>query len=250
MLFRSWTTGANGIATVTGNTRTPSPDYIHGLVKRWEETDPSTPGWSVQDLDLAVTRFGQPFTDRTHSGWAALLEALNTQHYVALQGDSDRFGNSTCSGAFNGNHMIGINPLRRVVDRIAFRWINDPICPTGRWERESVIHAYGAKLDPNLRFGYFNTRVPSVGDGEWVWRFDPPGRDDFATFHVVNGVIAGSPNRITTAATALYHASAPRTYPWPGHESQSLVLLGKRVDGRAGPLVGSYVQARYARRTS
>ena len=151
------TTGANGANAATGGLVARTGGEIRSLVARRDEQFPNTPGWSLDDLDLAMGRLGVPFEVQSGSGWAAVISALDGGLYVALQGDSDRFGNGTCSGAFDGDHCIGVHPTR---GPNGTRWINDPICPSGRWERESLLEAYARKLHPAVRFGVFLALVP------------------------------------------------------------------------------------------
>ncbi len=161
------TTGANGANTTSGGKLNLTGASVRKLVARWEETNPATPGWSLPDLELAMSRVvsrtgvvAAEFINRGGQGWTALMTALGLLQYVALQGDSDQFGNNTCSGAFNGDHCIGIHPATRVVFGRRQHWIDDPICPTGRWEFDSVIHNYAAKLNPNIQFGVWTHPVP------------------------------------------------------------------------------------------
>lgn len=160
------TSGANGLAAISKGRINRSGGGVRTFVKRWEETDPNTAGWSLEDLKLAVIRIDRlydlkvQFIVKSGTGWSWLKNYLDTGHYVALQGDSDRFSNNTCSGAFNGNHCIGIHPARTKVGTQYLRWIDDPICKTGRWEYESVIKSYGQKLNYNLRYGVFTPTVP------------------------------------------------------------------------------------------
>lgn len=146
----TWTSACNGVWAVSD--RTPSPDAIHKLVPRSQETDPRTPGWSLPDVDRAMARLGIYFSDRTGEGWKKLNRYHDEGRYVILQGDSDRFGNETCSGKFDGDHAIGIHPVE---DARGWWWINDPICRKGRFENPMVIRQYGEKLAPRLRFGIF-----------------------------------------------------------------------------------------------
>jgi hypothetical protein len=149
------TAGANGANAATGGDTALLGWQVRNLVKRNEETDPTKPGWSIPDLDLAMARAGVPFENRSQRGWSALLADVTAGHYLVLQGDSDRFSNMTCSGAFDGFHAIGIHPARRVWNARPQHWIDDPICRTGRWEFDSTLKAYGAKLDPDMRYGMF-----------------------------------------------------------------------------------------------
>ena len=175
----TWTAGANGIEDTSGGVNHPDPDRLHARLAKGEETSPGTPGWSLPDLEKATHRFavakGKPgltCVNRTTSGFlgaygmAGIRKALNNGRYVVLQGDSDRFGNNTCSGAFDGDHAIGVSPKTRVVDGKRQRWINDGICKAGRWEYESILFAYAKKLADRsgtpLRWGAFKGKVPQV----------------------------------------------------------------------------------------
>jgi hypothetical protein len=148
----TWTSGCNGVWAVTN--LTPSPDAIHKLVKRSEETSPATPGWSMQDLDRAMARLGVPFTVMSGTGWKMLTRYHDAGRYIVLQGDSDRFRDNTCSGAFNGDHAVGVHPAE---DHRGWWWIDDPICKTGRWEDPFVLRQYGEKLAPRLWYGIFKS---------------------------------------------------------------------------------------------
>jgi len=158
----TWTSGATGADAATGGIKDRTPDYIKSLVKRSEESNPTTPGWSLGDLRLAMSRLGVPFEVRSGLGWTGVLRARAAGLYVVLQGDSDQFGNNTCSGAFDGDHCIGIRP-----GGTANSWLtDDPICPSARYENPVTLRRYAQKLDPNVRFGVFLTRVPEHS-GAW-----------------------------------------------------------------------------------
>lgn len=156
------TTVANGANASTGGHISKTAQQVHDLIPRSQETDPSTPGWSIPDQDRAAAKLGVPFENRSGQGWGKALTALAQGLYVALQGDSDQFGNETCSGAFNGDHDIGIHPATRVVDGLRQHWIDDPICPTGRWEFDYIIRKYAVKLSASVRFAVFTRPVPKV----------------------------------------------------------------------------------------
>jgi len=173
----TWTTLVNNIINVSKGKKHPSPDYIHSLVRTSETTDPRTPGWSVPDAVLASERYARRagndalrLVNRTDigfagvHGWNGIQLALKNMRYVMLQGDSDRFGNNTCSGAFNGNHMIGINPRTRMHNSRRQHLINDPICRTWRWEYDSIIYSYARKLVGTgpLQWAASKGRVPLV----------------------------------------------------------------------------------------
>ena len=166
----TWTAGANGIDDSTGGHQKPTPDALHNKLPRSHETNPATPGWSLPDLHTASVLWGVAFIDRTNvgyagvTGWNGLKRALAAGRYVVAQGDSDQFSNSTCSGAFNGDHAIGISPKTRVVAAGRQHWIDDGICKTGRWEYDAVIYRYCKKLAGSgpLRWGAFVAAVPKV----------------------------------------------------------------------------------------
>lgn len=136
---------ANGIAASTGGARRPAGVTIHRLIPHSQETDPHVPGWSLTDADRAMAKIGVGF-DKGDESWTAFDAALDGGHYCILQGDSDHFGNNTCSGKFNGDHCIGINPKHRIYNGRSQHWIDDGICPTGRWEYDTIIYAYAKKL--------------------------------------------------------------------------------------------------------
>lgn len=175
----TWTAGANGIDDTSGGRKKPTPDDLHSRLKRWEETSPGTPGWSMPDLEKATTRYAKSAgipalvcADRTNSGflgatgWAGIKKAWAYGRYVVIQGDSDRFANNTCSGAFDGDHAIGVSPKTRVVSGKRQHWIDDGICPTGRWEYDAIIYSYAKKLSARtgtpFRWGAFKGPVPKV----------------------------------------------------------------------------------------
>ncbi len=155
----TWTSGSNGIDAQSGGKVTRTPDQVHALVPRGDETSPATPGWSLDDLHLAMLRMKPqiPFRVRSGSGWTALVEAHDKGHYLVVQGDSDVFSNSTCSGAFNGDHAIGVHPNENQYGH----WrIDDPICGTARYELPSIIERYAEKFAPSTRWGEFVNPVP------------------------------------------------------------------------------------------
>ena len=65
------TSGANGAREATDGKYDHSGAFVRALVKPTEETSPTSPGWSLGDLDLAMRRAGIPFDIRTGTGWAA-----------------------------------------------------------------------------------------------------------------------------------------------------------------------------------
>lgn len=157
----TWTSVANGVDASTGGRLRPTPDQVHAMVPNAEETSPTTPGWSIPDAVKAARRLGVELVDRSGDGWGAALLQLEAGHYLLLQGDSDVFTGG-CSGEFDGPHAIGIHPRHKDEDGERWWWINDPICQTGRWERESVLRAYAEKLSAGIRFASFTLLVPAV----------------------------------------------------------------------------------------
>lgn len=157
---------ANGADAVTGARIQRSGGEVRALVKRTEESNPVNPGWSLRDADLAMARLGVPFTDRTGKGWLALVNARAAGLYVVVAGDSEVFGSQTCSGAFDGDHCIGVHPLTS-----GTRWrIDDPICRAARWEQSSVIRQYASRFSAGIAFGTFDTHVPLTVWGPEIGR--------------------------------------------------------------------------------
>jgi hypothetical protein len=166
-----WITGAAAVDAQSGGKRKPSPDDVLAKVKRSEETNPVTDGWSLQDLGLAMVRLDVPFVIRSGQGWAAVRATRRAGLYIALQGDSDRFPDG-CSGAFDGDHCIGVHPDTDAQGR----WrIDDPICRTATYQPESVLRAYAAKFEPSIRFGAFMQPVPIIPPDTSTEDPDVPG---------------------------------------------------------------------------
>src|SRR4249920_2506262 len=150
----TWTAGVNGIDSTSGGKKNPTPDDLHGRLAKSLETSPGSPGWSLPDLERATYNYansakmpGLMCVNRTNAGflgaygWAGIKKAWANGRYVVIQGDSDRFGNNTCSGKFDGDHCIGASPKHRTYQGKSQHWINDGICPDGRWEYDSIIYA-------------------------------------------------------------------------------------------------------------
>ena len=206
----TWTAAANGVNASTGGKQNPSPDAVHNLVKRTEETTPETPGWSLYDVDKAMTRISPAVGYEVRkTGWVGVESALDAGHYVVLQGDSDQFSDATCSGKFNGDHAIGVHPQR---DSLGRQLINDGICSSGRYESRAVLRRYAEKLWPTVRFGVFTTKVPST-------------EDDMTLFF--------KPDTPSLTGTA--------TMDGPGHSIAAFDgrLFGNRADGEAYTVVAS-----------
>lgn len=146
---------ANGAREATDGAYDHSGGDVRRLVSTAEETNPKTPGWSLGDAALAMQRAGVPFQVRAGQGWTGVRAARAAGLMVVLQGDSDQFANSTCSGAFDGDHCVVIHP-----ENNGTKWLlGDPICQVWRWEEESVIRSYAAKLNSAINFGVFLTPV-------------------------------------------------------------------------------------------
>lgn len=153
------TSGANGARCATGGAVDRSGTQIRSLVARSEETNPATAGWSLTDLDLAMSRISVPFSIGT-GGWDGLRSVRASGRGTALQGDSDQF-TTGCSGAFDGNHCIYVHPE---TNSSGLWLIGDPICSDWRWEHESVLKAYASKFNSNISYGVFTTPVPKEAD--------------------------------------------------------------------------------------
>lgn len=172
----TWTALTNGIDAVTHGERKPTPDRIHNLVPSWQESDPHTPGWSIPDADLAMARYGLPFRNLSGGRWEGIKFYHDKGLYLIVQGDSDQFGNNTCSGQFNGTHCIGLHPEEKRGHRAPdggfvedpngeiFWRVDDPICKHARYEKPSVLRDYAEKIDVRIRFGVFSDKVPHVND--------------------------------------------------------------------------------------
>lgn len=158
----TWTSAANGADATSGGRYRPSPDHVHAQVRSYEETDPSSRGWSIPDVALAMSRLGYAFVNRTNSDWEAFRDSGRDGHYRILQGDSDAFSNGTCSGAFDDAHAIGVHPDHTRNDDGELIWrIDDPICKEARWETDGTLYRYASRLG-NPRWGQFNGIVPAV----------------------------------------------------------------------------------------
>ena len=158
----TWASVANGIDASTGGRLRPTPDQVHALLPNAEETNPATPGWSIPDAVRAASRMGITLADLTGEGFESALSFLAQGHAILLQGDSDQFDGTSCSGAYDGDHCIHVHPRSKLEGGVRWQWVNDPICSTGRWERVSVLRRYAEKLHATVRFAVFTERVPEV----------------------------------------------------------------------------------------
>jgi hypothetical protein len=155
------TSGANAARELTQGAYDVSGATIRSLVLRSEETNPDTPGWSLDDLQLAMRRAGIAFSIMSGT-FAAITTYVRSGYAVVLQGDSDQFSDATCSGAFNGDHCVCIHPDPATTS--AMMLLADPICRTRRWESTSVLKRYTEKLAGGsiIRFGYMGGMDMSV----------------------------------------------------------------------------------------
>lgn len=220
-----WTTGSNGADASSGGRVNKTPDQVLALVLPYEETNPATLGWSLGDLHKAMTRLGVPFELR--SGWVEVENAHRAGHYVSIPGDSDRFGNNTCSGAFDGDHNIGAHPASRTnPEGVIEWWIDDPICPRGRWESVATLRAYAQKFNPAVQFGVFLNPVPrpptrfNVGLGMYTPMFDK-----------ANGTRVGAARRVSYVCTRARDAQGVLWY-----------RVVSRLDGSAAHWAGRWFQ--------
>ena len=188
------TTAANGSRAASGGRIDKSGGDVRALVAQSEETSPATPGWSLEDQALACRRLGVAFAI-TGGGWVALQAAHDAGRFVSVPGDSDQFGDGTCSGAFDGDHSVGIHPGTAADGT----WpLADPICPARRQEKPSVIRAYAEKLGgAGFRFGVFTDEVPkedevikAIKGEDWV-----PTVSGVPPNVVSNGVYRATPDR-------------------------------------------------------
>lgn len=167
--------GANGARAATGGRVDKSGSQVRALVKSSEETNPATPGWSLKDLDLAMSRLGVGFVIGT-GGWVGLRQARKEGKIIVIQGDSEEFPNGTCSGVFDGDHAVAVHPDTNA----AGEWLlADPICKTRRWERESVLRAYAENFWSGIGYGIFTSPVPQIAP--------PPPATTFDKVRVANG---------------------------------------------------------------
>jgi len=227
-------TGANGGNASTHGRVNHTAEQVHHLIPKAEESDPKTPGWSLLDLKRAENEQGVPVSAGT-GGWAQLIHELDAGHYVALQGDSDRFSNNTCSGDFDGTHCVGVHPARRVVGGLAQRWLDDPVCKgTGRWEYEHVLHDYAVKFNPGISYSFFTNPVPKE-----VVPPKPP------TVHLYPGAVRLTPRQIkrvrvpkgrranvrqkpTSASKLMYTKANGTTFTAYQHTTKGQLLAGSR----------------------
>jgi hypothetical protein len=169
-----------------------------------------------------------------------MIAALDAGHYVARPGRLRPVRNTTCSGAFDGDHCIGIHPKKKVeagVDLAVDRRPDLQDGPLGARQRPA---RYATKLWASIRFGFFLQPVPAA---QHVAEACPRGRRASRLFTVEhtakypNGVIHAVQIRHDTSAIRK-PCSAPRKYPWPGPSRLARVLV-KLEDG-------PYIQSKFA----
>lgn len=236
----TWTSGANGADASTGGGVKRTPDQILAKVPRADETDPRTPGWSLVDLDHAMVAIGVGFEVRSGQGWAGVVAAHNAGHYIALQGDSDRFGAYTCSGKFDGDHCIGVHPG----ENASGHWrIDDPICKDARYEVPAFLRSYAQKLYPTVRFGVFTRPVPHMTSEEPMEAFSIPQHPSIAEAKVDAGLwtsssLTGAPDVVVKKGDTKRLIGNPKGVPTTliiGHDRDATAdgksaLYGKAVE--------------------
>lgn len=162
----TWSSAACGADASTGGRVNLTPDQVLAQVKPSEETNPITPGWSLTDTALAMSRLGVPFAVRSGQRWTNVEAVLNAGYGVLLQGDSDQFSDATCSGAFDGDHAIFLHPEQDAQGR---QRIDDSICKAHRYETRANLRKYAEKFGARVSgrtggvvyFGVFTTSVPT-----------------------------------------------------------------------------------------
>lgn len=153
---------ADAAEAVTAGHIDRTGSQVRRLVAISEETNPATPGWSLEDADLAARRLGISLTVTPNDRpglWDNVGTLRDQGRFVILQGMSSVFTEG-CSSRFDGGHCIALPPLTRS-DGL---WrIGDPLCRDWRWERPSVIRRYAEALSGagKARYGFTDT-VPMV----------------------------------------------------------------------------------------
>lgn len=195
----TWTSAANGADAATSGRVNRTPDQVHALVKSSEETAATTPGWSLHDAKLALSRLGISSEIRTGQGWAAVEAAHRAGFYILVQGDSDQFGNGTCSGTFDGDHCVGVHPGTRTNPEGTLEWyLDDPICPTGRWETPGTLRRYAAKFNAGISFLVV---LPAVAKSNAPTRFRVVISGPTRIYNRVGGTPIGGISKATYVCT-------------------------------------------------
>lgn len=149
---------ANGLRSTTAGKVDLSGAQVRATVARSEETNPITPGWSLEDAVRGVSRIpGAPALVIRSGSFADMEARRRAGYFIVCFGDSDRFPDGTCSGTFDGDHAVGLHPNGAIV-------LGDPICAAWRTETPAIIRAYAEKLagGPLLIWAEFVVPVPLV----------------------------------------------------------------------------------------
>lgn len=253
----TWISGAVGADYATGGKTDPSPDTVLSKVKVSEETSPQTPGWSLADLARAMQRLGVPFAVRSGQGWSGVRAARKANLGIVLQGDSDRFPNSSCSGAFDGDHAVFLPPDTAPDGRWAY---HDSICREKEYTTEATLRAYAEKFASGVAFGVFTTPVPpalpdtSTGGAMELTEYTPvsgtaviTAEQGYALWIVATGertAVLSKGTKFDVAATCRYRPNAEVPKGYPGY----VVAYGpKRTEhvlpaGQEGQLATFYPQ--------
>lgn len=228
----TWTSVANGADAATGGRVKRTPDQVHALVKPSEETNKDTPGWSLPDAQLAFTRLGIKSEVHTGEGWAS-VEHYAKDHYLLIQGDSDRFPDG-CSGAFDGDHCIGRHPQTRSTPEGTLERIDDPICPVATFEPDSVLSSYARKFNPGVSFLVVFPAVPQTGHYQIT-----VNAQGVATYAEPNGP------RVGRVANVDYLCSRSDTDEGTASEMHWYQILS-RADGKSTGHKGEWIKGYYA----
>lgn len=233
--------GADGLAATTQGRISLSGGQLRSYLPRSDETNPETPGWSLQDLAEAIRRL--PATWKVpvftpHSGpWPEVMAALSAGFFIVLPGDSEEFADGTCSGAYNGDHAVGLHPLMAANPYIE---LGDPICNSWRRESAAVLQRYAENLSgPRVRYGTFASPVPKTAPALY-------------TLHIVEGT-----REILTANFSGSCISSWTKRPWGGKASAAPCLATEYRKGchsggasiarvTAGAFAGQYVRIQLA----
>jgi hypothetical protein len=235
------TSAANGANASTGGKVNKTGAQVRSLIARSAETNPATPGWSLEDIDHAMAKLSVGFAVHSGEGWGSALTFLQQGHYLNVQGDSDQFSDGTCSGRFNGGHCIGVHPAHRVLDGVSQHWIDDPICKTGRWEYDPTIRAYAVKLNSRVQFGVFTAGVPKavaalpwhisfLGGAFWIYKTD--GKPFYDSRGVRYGGTILSRKRMSFSVPTGAPCTKPLPYIWPTFGTKYLTeITAGKLDG-------------------
>lgn len=228
---------ANALRCATGGAIDLSGDQVLAKVKLSEETNPASPGWSLDDAQLAAKRIpGAPPFAVHQATWGFVEASLRSGYGIVLQGDSDQFIGG-CSGAFDGDHCVFVHPDVLVTGQR----LGDPICANWRAERLDVLQKYAVKLSGlSVRYGTFTQPIPFAD-------ITPPDTGTEDPMIHVNRPAAGHVLGVATvkdAGTQLCDTERPTTrYPQAVGTKFAILagpleLVDVDVDGNSPPRPG------------